>query len=165
MLDRPDPQGTLVSLDIQRELALQELEAAGEQQLLWGGEVSELELLKHEIRELRRELAEARQNTATALRLVRRTERLVAGQAERRARRKGGSLARGILRVMVAMLTLGGAVAGAVAAFTVIRVWGDSGVAIGAAAVAGLGMALVGWLGASLAALVIETADAVRELP
>lgn len=74
-------------------------------------------------------------------------------------------MSRAILRLMVAVFTLAGAIAGIGVGVTVIHVWSDSAVAAVAAAVSGLAVALGAWLLASLAAIILETADSVRDLP
>jgi hypothetical protein len=153
MLKHADPESTLVGLDTLDELA----EYA---------ELDELELVKLEIRELRDELGGVREKLDEVLGVVTRRDRLhAAAQARRQRGSRGSALARGILRVMVAVFTLGGTIAGVGVGAAVIHIWGTSAYAIVASGVFGLAIALAAWLAASLAAIVLETADAVRDLP
>jgi hypothetical protein len=127
---------------------------------------SEIALLKHELGELRREIREARDKLDTSVRLARRRDRIrVAAAARRRRGTKGRAVSRAILSVMVAVFTLGGTIGGLGVGVAVLRLWGDSAVALVVAVVAGLAVALAAWLLAALAAIVVETADAVRDLP
>lgn len=166
MLKHADPEATIAGLDPAADLALARDDDANEEAYRWGDEVDELVLLKHEMREMRRELAQARESVDQALRLVRRRDRLHSAlRAKRQRATRGMSMARGILRLMVAVFTLGGTIAGVGVAITVIHVWGDTGFAVAAATFFGLAVALAAWLAASLAAIVLETADSVRDLP
>jgi hypothetical protein len=153
MLKHADPESTLVGFDTMDELA----EYA---------ELDELELVKLELRELREELGGMREKLDEALGVVTRRDRLNAAAHARRQRgSRGRTLARAILRVMVAVFTLGGTIAGVGVGAAVIHIWGTSAYALVACGVFGLAVALVAWLAASLAAIVLETADAVRDLP
>lgn len=166
MLKHADPEATIVGLEPIDELALDCGEEESEQGFQWGDDVDELVLLKHELREMRRELSQARDTVEQTLRLVRRRDRFHSAlRAKRRQPTRGSAMARAILRLMVAVFTLGGIAAGVGVAVTVIHVWGHGGFATVAAAFFGLAVALGAWLGASLAALVLETADSVRDLP
>lgn len=166
MLKHADPEGTLVGLEPAGELALECEDELSEQPYHWGDDVDELVLLKHEMREMRRELAQARGTLDQTLRLARRRDRLHSkAHAKRQLPTRGSALARGILRVGVAIFTLAGALAGVGVAITATHVWGHSVYATVAAAFFGLAIALGAWLAASLAALVLETADSVRDLP
>lgn len=165
MLKHADPEATIVGLETSAELVLGD-EEVDEEAYHWGDDVDELALLKHEMREMRRELAQAREDLSQALRVAKRRDRLhTALRGKRQHMTRGSRMARAILRLMVAVFTLGGTIAGVGVAVTVIHVWGDSGFATVAAAFFGLAVALGAWLAASLAAIVLETADSVRDLP
>lgn len=153
MLKHADPEATVIGLDPIEDEA-------------WYHELDELELVRHEVRHLRDELAEAREKLDGVLGLETRRERLHAAAYTRRQRRtRGSAMVRGILRVMVAVFTLGGTIAGVGVGVAVIHLWGTGALAIVAAGVFGLAIALGAWLAAALAAIVLETADAVRDLP
>jgi hypothetical protein len=161
VLKHADPEATIVDLPLSRDLALEE-----EPEYEWGAEVDELVLLKHEVREMRRELGQARESLDQALKLVRRRDRLHSMlRAKRQDMTRGLRISRAILRLMVAVFTLVGVIAGAGVAAAGIRILGDSAFATIASAFFGFAVALGGWLAASLAAIVLETADSVRDLP
>ncbi len=167
MLKHTDPEATIVGLEPGDELALDCADVeVGEEAYRWGDDVDELVLIKHELREMRRELSQTRESVEHALRLVRRRDRLHSMlRTCRQDMTRGGKLARAILRLMVAVFTLGGIAAGAGVALTVSHVWGDNRYATLAAGFFGLAVALAAWLAAALAAIVLETADSVRDLP
>jgi hypothetical protein len=156
VLKHADPEATIVGLD-----AIDEID-----EIVQYSELDELELVKLEIRELRDELGATREKLEEVLTLATRWDRLrVVSHSRRQRRTRGAAIARGILRVMVAVFTLAGTIAGIGAGAAVIYVLGPRPVAIVAAGIFGLAIALGAWLAASLAALVLETADSVRDLP
>jgi hypothetical protein len=127
---------------------------------------SDLELLRREILELKAEVRETRTAFDETVRLAIRRDRIrAAARARRQHRTRGSVVARAILSLMVAVLTLAGAIAGAGVAVTVVHVWGESVLAMTAAGVFGLGAALCAWVCAALGAIVVETADSIRDLP
>jgi hypothetical protein len=155
LLKHADPESTVV-----------ELGALDAPSFHDDADLSELALLKDELREVRREICQTRETLEDALRLARRRDRIrAAARAQRQSLSRGGATARAILHLMVAVFTIGGAIAGGGVAVTVVRVWGGSGFALVAAVVFGLATALAAWLLAALAAMVVETADSVRKLP
>ncbi len=126
----------------------------------------ELDVLRLELREMRAEIRETREAFEHSVRLAVRRDRIrTAARARRQRRRRGSVVARAILSLMVAVLTLAGAIAGIGVALSVIHLGGGSGYVTAAAVIFGIGTALTAWLGAALAAIVVETADFVRDLP
>jgi uncharacterized membrane protein len=129
-------------------------------------DVSELALLRHQVSELGREIRAARDMLDESVRIATRRERVRSvAQGKRQKQTRGAAAARAILRLMVAVFTLGGLITGLGVAVTIIHLWGDSASATVAAVVFGLTVALGAWLLAALAAIVLETADAVRSIP
>ncbi|MGH3009903.1 MAG: hypothetical protein ACRDLM_10940 [Gaiellaceae bacterium] len=128
--------------------------------------VRDLELLRLEILEMKAEIRETREALDETVRLAIRRDRIrTAARARRQHRSRGSVIARAILSLTVAVLTLGGAIAGVGVAVTVTHVWGGSGYVLVAAIVFGAGAALCAWVCAALAAIVAETADSIRDLP
>jgi hypothetical protein len=128
--------------------------------------VRDLELLRLQVLELKAEIRETREVFDETVRLAIRRDRIrTAARARRQHRTRGSVMARAILSLMVAVLTLGGAIVGVGVAVTVIHVWGGSGYVLVAAVVFGFGAALCAWVCAALAAVVAETADSIRDLP
>lgn len=128
--------------------------------------LGDLELLRLELLELKLETREIREAFDETMRLAVRRDRIrTAARVRRQSGTRGSAISRAILRLMVAVLTLGGAAAGVGVADTVIHVYGGSGFALVAAIVFGVGAALCAWVCAALAAIIVETADSIRDFP
>jgi hypothetical protein len=151
------------------ESAIADLPMSGEQTFcedLREASPVDFELLRLELLGLKAEIRETREAFDETVRLAVRRDRIrTAARARRQNRTRGSAMARAILHLMVAVLTLGGAIAGVGVAVTVIHVYGGGGFALVAAVVFGVGAALCAWVCAALAAIVVETADSIRDLP
>lgn len=149
---------------VDSEIAL--LDPLAGDEATFDSDLPELELLRLDVSELRAELGEMRAAFDETVRLAVRRDRIrTAARVRRQHRTRGKVMARAILNLVVALLTLCGAIAGIGVAVTVIHFWGGSGLALVAAVVFGTGVALLAWVCAALAAVVLETADSIRDLP